>query len=173
MYLRCATMSRFDKNTFLRAGLCLVWIAGLSLGFYAARLYGDALCASVLLAPGQTPTFWGALSVNVLPLLISACAVFFLRTMLFPICFFRALYVGLGLGAMVSVYSSAGWMMSGLLMFGALVFSPVLLWYWCSCLEHGRDSIRQDTFVCLGIGLVIALADLWMVSPFVREVINF
>ena len=173
MHQRCLEMSCFDKNTFLRAWLCLVWIAGLSLGFYAARLYGDAFDACLQLAPDSVPSFWGALSVNVLPLMISACAVFFFRSMLYPLCFVRSFCVGLGLGTMVSVFSSAGWMMSGLLMFSSLLFTPVLFWYWCRRLERGADSIRQDTLICFGIGLAVTMADVWMVSPFLREVMNF
>lgn len=173
MYQRCFEMSHLDKNIILRTWLCLVWIAGLSLGFCAARSYGDSFAAFIKMTPDVVPSFWGALSVNVLPLLISACAVFFLRSIVFPICFFRAVSFGLGLGLIALSYSGAGLMMSGLVMFSALLFAPVLLWYWCRRLELGRRLFRHDTVLCLLIGLFIAGMDVWMVSPFLREVMNF
>lgn len=173
MYTRCIEMSRFDQNTFLRARLCLVWAAGLSLGFLADRFYGDALNACVALAPAGAASVWGALTVNVLPLLISACAVFFVPAAIFPLCLFKGMCMGLGLGAVAAVYSGAGWMMSGLLMFSSLSFAPVLLWYWIRRLELGSRLLRQDTLLCLAAGLAVAGVDGWLVSPFLREVINF
>lgn len=173
MYTRCVEMSRFDQNTFLRIKLCLIWAAGLSLGFLANRFYGDTLNACVALAPARAASVWGALSVNVLPLLISACAVFFIPAAVFPLCFGKGLCIGLGLGAVAAVYSSAGWMMSGLLMFSAVSFAPVLFWYWMRRLELGVRRIRQDTLWCLMAGLLVAGADVWFISPFLQEVMNF
>ena len=173
MYTRCIEMSRIDENTFLRIRLCLTWAAGLSLGFFADRFYGDALNACVALAPARAASLWGALSVNVLPLLISACAVCFTPAAVFPLCFGKGLCMGLGLGAVAAVYSGAGWMMSGLLMFSAVSVAPVLFWYWMRRLELGVRQIRQDTLWCLIAGLAAAGLDAWVVSPFLREVMNF
>lgn len=163
----------FDKNTFLRSRLCLIWIVGLSLGFAAARSYRDIYDGYVQMACFDSPTFFGCLAVNVLPLLISACAVFYLRNSVYPICLARGLCVGLGLGVVVHCYSGAGMMVSCLLMFSALVFAPVFLWYWCRRLEFGNHFFSSDTVVCLMIGILVAAVDTWMVSPLLREIINF
>lgn len=173
MYHRCFDTSRFDKNTFLRAGICLVWIAGLSLGFCAARSYGDTYEAYILQAPDSLPSFFGVLSVNVLPLLISACAVFFFRSISFVLCLLRGILLGLGLGVIAVSYGGAGFLMSGSLLFSLLASTPVFFWYLCRRLEHGIRSFRRDTVICLLTGLVLSLLDIWVVSPFLREIMNF
>lgn len=173
MYHRCFLMSRFDKNTFLLAGLCLVWIAGLSLGFCAARSYGDAYEAYILQVPDSLPSFLGMLSINVLPLLISACAVFFLRSIVFVLCFVRGVCLGVGLGVIAASFHSAAFLVSGLLLFSLIAFSPVFFWYMCRRLEQGSQSFLLDTFVCVLIGLVLLLMDIWIVSPFLCEVMIF
>ena len=172
MYRRCIIMSRFDKNTFLFAWLCLVWIAGLSLGFVAARFYGDPFVACIQLAPASKPAFFGCLAVNVLPLLISACAVFFIRAIAYPLCFFRGVCLGLGMGAIACSYCDAGFLMAGLLQFSVVLFTPFFLWYFCRRLELGNYRFHHDTFMCLVVGFVVAGLDAWMVSPFLLEVIN-
>lgn len=165
-------MSRFDKNTLLRAGIFLVWAAGLSLGFMAVRFYGDALCDSVQLAPAKLPTFFGCLAVNGLPLLISALAVFFHRSALYAVALVRGFTLGLGLMAVGASYAGAGLMMSGLLLFSSLAYGPVLLWYWCRPFTPGSDFFR-DTLVCVLVGLAVCAADVWIVSPLLREIVIF
>ena len=173
MYRRCLFMSRFDKNIFLPAWLYLVWIAGLSLGFVAARFYGDAFDAYIQVAPASCPAFFGCLAVNVLPLLISACAVFFLRSIAYPICFFRGIFLGLGMGAIARNYNHAGFILGGLLMFSMILFTPFQLWFFCRRLEFGSHGFRRDTLLCLVVGVMVAGLDTWLVSPFLLEVINF
>lgn len=165
-------MSRFDRNAFLRAGIILVWAAGLSLGFAAARSYGDALCDSVQMAPAKQPTFFGALAVNGLPLLISALAVFFHRSALYVVALLRGFCLGLGLMAVSASYAGAGLMMSVLLLFSSLAYGPVLLWYWCRAYTPESDFCR-DTLVCGLVELVICAADVWIVSPLLREIVIF
>ena len=173
MYKRCCFMSRFDKNIFLLTWLYLVWIAGLSLGFFADRFYGDAFDVYIQEAPASCPSFSGCLAVNVLPLLISACAVFFLRSIAYPICFFRGIFLGFGIGAIARGYNCAGFLLGGLLLFSIILFTPFLLWFFCRRLEFGSHSFRRDMLLCLVVGIVVAGLDAWVVSPFLQEVINF
>ena len=173
MHIRHDDMSRFDKNSFLLALLCGIWIAGLTLGFFAARLYGDTLDACMLLAPSIPVLLSGFFPVIVFPLLISACAVILFRCALYPICFLRSFFFALTLGSTAAVYGDAGLLMAGLLMFSSVLFSPVLLWYWWRRLEMGPDSIGSDTLACLLIGLGIGAVDSWVVSPFLAEIVIF
>lgn len=173
MHRRRFEMTRFDKNTFLLCQLCLVWIAGLSLGYAAARFYGDAFESCVPLCVTTSPTFFGSLSVNVFPLLISACAVFFYQAIAFPLCFVRGLILGIGFGAVCGAYRGAGLMMTVLLMFSAVVFAPVMLWYYCRRLLWGKQSFRQDTVFCMLICLAAATVDIRIVAPMLREIMNF
>lgn len=173
MYIRHFHVSRFDKNSFLLVLLCTIWVAGLALGFFAARFYGATLDACMTLAPARSLSFSGVLAVIVFPLLISACAVIIFRCALYPICFLRGISFGLTLGSIAAVFGSAGFLMTGLLMFSAVLYAPVLLWYSWRRLEMDRICFGSDTLVCLLIGLVIGLVDMLVISPFLAEVMTF
>ena len=173
MYQRCFCVGCFDKNAILWLRLCLVWLAGLSLGFIAVRFYGDSLEAYIQKAPAVAPDFIGCLAINALPLLISACAVFFFQAIVYPLCCLRGFITGLGLGSIAISYCGAAYMMAGLLQFSMILFTPFLLWFFHRRLELGERYLRRDYGLCFGIGLIIACTDVWMVSPFLLEVINF
>lgn len=160
-------------NTFLQAGLCLVWAAGLSLGFWAETFHGDALIACVRLSTEKAPDWFGCLSVSVLPLLISACAVYFFFPALFPLCFFRGMLVGLGLWSVNAVFGSAGAWMAPICLFGLLVSSCVLMWFCCRRIRLGRAFLGRDTLAALVAGLAVSGVDMALTAPFLGEIMNF
>lgn len=170
MYSGCCEMSRIDKNTFLRAGILLAWSVGVALGFLTSHFYGDGLGGVLCLAPACAPSAFGLLAVNGSFYLISALAVFFHRWALFPISLLRGFSLGLMLMAVSIGFGGAGVMMSMLLLFSLLAFAPVLLWYWQRAFMPDCD-LRRATLVC-GIGwLAVWAADLWIVSPLLREIV--
>ena len=171
MYRRSCVMSNFDKNTFLPAAVVLIWVAGLSLGVIADRLYGEAYRACLLLTPYQLPDFFGSVSIRLLPLLISAYAVSFCPLLLLGIVLFWGMLTGLGISAVAVLYAGAGGMMSGLLLFGLLLQGPVLLWYWLY--GGGGQKFRRDTVCCLGIGIIISWLDQAVVAPLLLEIVTF
>lgn len=173
MYIRCFRKSRRYRRFHLHTGICLVWIAGLALGFAADRFYGDVYCGFLECAPMCQPSLFGLAVVNVFPLLISAFAAFINRNLLYGFCLLRGVGLGLGLCACARVYGQAGLMMSVLLLFSLVLFSPVLLWYWSGVLRCERTGIGRDTAVCLCIAAVLALADYWLIAPFLWEVMIF
>ena len=172
MYSGCMMTCRIDKNTFPRAWLGLFWCAGLALGLMAERFYGDMMISCVRLAPKQLPTFLNSLSVNAFPLLISAIAVLLFRPALFLIALLRGLCMGLSMGAVVDAYGNAGLMMSLLLMFSSLAFAPVMLWYWCRNLEKDNGPVWKIFLYCLFASLIIAGMDVFLMAPFLCEVMN-
>ena len=173
MYTRCFSMSRRHYRTLLHTGIVLVWIAGLALGFAAERFYGDVYCGRFELAPMGSPSFWGLAVVNLFPLLTSAFAVWINPNLIYPLCLLRGMSLGLGLCACAKLYGEAGLMMASLLLFSLTLFSPVLLWYWSQALSRKTADLRRDTAVCCGIALALALVDLWVIAPFLLEVMNF
>ena len=173
MYIRCFFMSRRRYRNLLHTGIVLVWIAGLALGFAAERFYGDVYCGQFELAPTCSPDFWGLAVVNLFPLLISAFAVWINPRLIYLLCLLRGMSLGLGLCACAKLYGQAGLMMASLLMFSLTLFSPVLLWYWSGVLSWETVARRRNTAVCCGIALVLALVDLWVIAPFLQEVMNF
>ena len=173
MHRQILTNCNKMTNTFLQAGLCLVWAAGLSLGFWADTLHGDALIACVRLSAESVPDWFGCLSVGVLPLLISACAVYFYFPSMFPLCFFRGMLVGTGLWAVDTLYGSACVWMAPVCLFGLLVSSCGMMWFCCRRIRLGRAFLGRDMLTAGLACLAAAGMDMSVVAPFLGEIMNF
>ena len=163
----------FRSSTDLIPGITLlgVWLAGLSLGLLADRFYGDCYESLVLSAGCLVPGFWDTCLVTILPLLLSAFAVFFFhRFGACLACFLRGLTMGFFLGVLTA---AGGAWLAVLLLFSGLFFCPVLLWYlWRRCLVGLRNA-RRDFGCCLLAGLCLAAVDTWVVAPFLAAALTF
>lgn len=165
---------RFDRSTIPEVGLLACWFAGSSLGLLAARSHGDAYASFLGSLPECMPGFGGILASAVFPLLLSACAVFILRSVgCFCACLIRGLGQGLLLGVIGQVYGSAAPLMAFLLMFSGLWVNAVLLFFWLRRLTLGPEELWPDVLVCFGLCLVIGMADIHVIAPFLADVINF
>lgn len=170
MYRRNLVVSNFDKNTFLHMTLAMIWVAGLSLGIAADRLYGEALRACLLRLPHLIPTFVGTVCVNLFPLLISAYAVLFFPSAVYVLCMLRAFALGAALSGVTCVFGSAGSMICGLLLFSLLVYSPVLIWFWMQNLGRRNPLFLLQSGICTLIGLAVACLDRAVIAPFLQEI---
>lgn len=164
-------LPRFSRSTIPGLILGTIWFAGLSLGILAARFYGDPLGSLVLSAGSADLSFRDACVVTVLPLLFSACAVFFFQRFgAYLACLLRGLGIGFLLGA---VSGAGGALMSLLLMFSGLCYSPVLLLFLWRRLRYGMRGFRRDIFLCLGAGLGLSAVDAFVISPFLAMALTF
>lgn len=173
MHRRWFMKVRRSFRNLLHPGICLVWIAGLALGFAADRFYGDVYCEVLELAPMCQPTFSGLSTVNVFPVLISALAVLINTNLIYILCLFRGMLLGLAVCACGKIYGEAGLMMVCLMLFSLLVFSPVMLWYWTGAMGAQRNKLLSSSTVCAAIALIVAWIDDWLVAPFLWQVMNF
>ena len=148
-----------------------VWLAGLSLGLMTDRFYGDCYESLVFSAGCAALTFWGACAVTILPLLLSALAVFvFHRYGACLACFLRGLTMGFFLGVLTA---AGGAWLAVLLLFSGLSFCPVLLWYLWRRFSMGLRDARRDFALCCLAGLCLAAMDTWVVSPFLATALAF
>ena len=148
-----------------------VWLAGLSLGLLADRFYGDCYELLVFSAGCAALTFLDACLVTILPLLLSAFAVFiFHRFGACLACFLRGLTMGFFLGVMTA---AGGAWLAVLLLFSGLCFCPVLLWYLWRRFFEGLRNARRDFALCCLAGLCLAAVDTWVVAPFLATALTF
>ena len=154
-------------------GLTLMgsWFAGVSLGLWAACFYGKSVGALALTAGRTVPSFAQGCVVTVLPLCLSAFAVFFFhRTGAYPACLIRGLTIGFLLGALMEV---GGPWLGLLLLFSAVMVSPVILWFLWRRLCLGRDGCRRDLIYAFLAALGITAVDCWVVAPFLERALSF
>lgn len=162
-----------NRSTILSLALLAVWFAGLSLGFSAARSYGDTLVSCMSQAV-QLPASMAVSFVVLFPLLVSALAVMTLGPYsLYVICFLRAFLLAIMLQTVGLTFQSGACLAAIFLMFSSLVFSPVLLWFWWRRLSLRMVCLKPDTVTCVVIGLLIGLMDHFFVSPFLMDIVHF
>ena len=148
-----------------------VWLAGLSLGLLADRFYGDCYELLAFSAGCAALTFLDACLVTILPLLLSAFAVFiFHRFGACLACFLRGLTMGFFLGVLTA---AGGAWLAVLLLFSGLCFCPVLLWYLWRRFFEGLRNARRDFALCCLAGLCLAAVDTWVVAPFLATALTF
>ena len=171
MQYTAAVRTRPYKHMIPGATLMGVWLAGLSLGLLTDRFYGESYESLVLFAGRQMPSFTDAILVTILPLLLSAFAVFFFhRFGVCLACFLRGLTIGFFLGVLTA---AGGAWLAVLLLFSGLCFCPVLLWYLWRRLIGDLRSARRDFGICLLAGLCLAAVDTWVVAPFLAAALTF
>ena len=171
MYQLAVKGLRFGRSMIPGFALFGAWFAGVSLGLWAARFYGELFTALSLAAGmGELP-FFGACVVTMLPLFLSAFAVFFFhRTGAVLACAVRGIIIGFMLGCFVS---TGGLWLGALLPFSALLGSPVLLWFLWRRLSLGVRSFRGDlVWTAVAMGLIAAV-DTWVVAPFLVRALSF
>ncbi len=166
-------LCRRARNTTPEHLLYACWIAGSSLGFYAARFFGDAFASFLMPLPGQTLNWGGVFAAAVLPLFLSAIAVFMFQAMG---CYASCLIRGFGQGAVVCLiglgYGSGAPLMTVLLLFSAWLINPVLLLYWLRCLHGDFRSHLPDTAATALLCGLIGAVDHGLIAPFLLDVIN-
>ena len=164
---------RFRSMADLIPGVTLlgVWLAGLSLGLWADRFYGDCYESLIMPAGHSALVFADACLVTILPLLLSAFAVFFFhRFGACLACFLRGFTMGFFLGVLTA---AGGAWLAVLLLFSGLSFCPVLLWYLWRRFSVGLRDARRDFALCCLAGLCLAAMDTWVVSPFLATALAF
>lgn len=167
----CTVRTRSASGMIPGIALMGVWLAGLSLGLLADRFCGNCYESLVMLAGLEPLSFRDACMVTILPLLLSAFAVFFFhRCGACLACFMRGLTIGFFLGVLTGV---GGAWLAVLLLFSGLFSCPVLLWYLWRRLMLGLRDARRDTIGCLLAGLLLAAVDTWVVAPFLAAALAF
>ena len=162
---------RFDRSMIPGLALGGVWFAGVSLGLWAARFYGESVMALSLAAGGAALSYWGACVVTMLPLFLSAFAVFFFhRAGAILACAVRSISIGFMLGCFVM---TGGFWLGSLLLFSGLFGSPVLLWFCWRRLSLGMVCFQRDAVCCLVAAAVIAAVDTWVIAPFLAHALSF
>ena len=171
MYQLAVDVPRIDRSMIPGLTLGGVWFAGVSLGLLAARFYGEPVAALSLNAGGGALSFAGACVVTMLPLFLSAFAVFFFhRAGAILACALRGITIGFMLGCSVL---AGGFWLALLLQFSGLCSSPVLLWFLWRRLENGSRRFAVDCVGCLLVLLAVSVVDTWAVAPFLAQALSF
>lgn len=160
-----------SHNAILDCSLGGSWFAGVTLGLWAARFYGDVFGMLALDAGHFAPEFSDACVASLLPLFFAAFAVFFFhRWGIFLSCGLRGLAVGFTLGALAA---AGGAWLCALLFFSGLLGSSAVLWFLWRRLRLGMADFWRDGAYCAAGCILLAAVDTWVVGPFLAHALSF
>ena len=143
------------------------FVLGIVFGICLSGMVHNSLHSSVYTAGRADISFWGLCVVLLMPLLASLVPFYFnIPILVLPIAFFKAFIFGFCSCCIAFAYGDAGWLVRSLLLFSDSTMLIVLCWYWLTHLDGNRFRLKQDTFLCLCVALVIGITDYMYISPF-------
>ena len=150
--------------------LAYSFLLGLVFGSLISSGSGFSSVSLMRAAPCGSMSIVGLFTVSMLPLLISAFAVFTSQIwLLIPLAFLESFcfsYVGIGI---LAGFGSAGWLVCLLMMLPEGLLMGGLWWFWQRCLND--RGFRSGLLV-----FVVSCGIIWLnysvISPFLAEIIN-
>lgn len=159
---------RCKKWIFL---LACAWFLGLVSGVLFSMSASGVIGSAMRAALRSRVSIIGLLSAMLLPLLLSAFAVYIgAPAFLLPIVFVKAFLIAWMGAGILSAFGSAGWLIRILLMFGDSLSLPFLWWYWQKATAE-LHSWRHCILVAVCM-LSIGCLDYYVVSPFLVNLIS-
>ena len=159
---------------FRRRILALFSICGVSVGVITAY-YADPYFLDLMRMAVSVPvSIVGLSGVILFPFLISAVILYVEKPyLLFPLSFLKSLLFSLAFTATCINYTFAGWLVSGLLLFTDSVSFLLLQWYWIRNINGFQKTATSDLLCIFLLALIIGIADLLLVSPYLTALMNY
>jgi hypothetical protein len=167
----CRTFSFFDcklKPTIL----AFAWVGGLLLGAVVSVSADNLLASTMRAALSGSMSIMGPVAVVLLPLFLSAYAVYFSQPiMLAAVVFLKAFLFAYAGAALLILYPVSGWLLRWLLMFSDMVTMPILWFLWISVSFDNRESLHRRIVICAFCSVLVGCVDLFMIVPFLARLI--
>ena len=155
-----------NKRRLLVVSLLFTWMCGILLGylFYEPSLF--PMMRSVIVIP---VSIVGLVSCMFLPLLCSCFSILLDKPIIILIvCFIKAVSFGFSCAMLTQMFSSAAWMIRLLFLFSDSCFCVILLILWFRRFTKPCIHGLNDFLVCFLLAIGIAVADGYMISPFLQ-----
>lgn len=162
----------FCRNSVWILAFC--WISSICLGLYIGSVFDPAVYSLMRMASCFHVSIVGLVLNLLFPIVLSAAAVYYLspRSLLWLV-FGKGLCHGICMYMTLAEFSSAGWLQCRLLMFSEYCLLVPLFILWIHQLDGSSNRLKRDITNCLATAAVAAVADYFIVSPFVITTINY
>ena len=152
--------------------LAFAWIVGLLLGAVLSVSADKLLASTMHAAISGSMSISGLIAVVLLPLLLSAYAVYFSQpAWLLLIIFLKAFLFAYTGAAILILYPTSGWLIGCLMMFSDALILPFLWWFWLFSASAPREQVLRRTAACAIWFLLIGCVDFAVVAPFLAHLI--
>ncbi len=140
---------------------------GLLLSFLAASAVGEALLPAMRMVQFSHVSIIGLLSALIIPVFISAFAVYSNESWIIPIlAFLKSFTFGYCAFAITAAFGSAGWLVRYLILFSDIHLICILWWFWLRHYPEKGKRILLDTAIAVTTAVFICLLDLLLIEPF-------
>ena len=152
--------------------LALAWIGGLLLGAMLSVSADKLLTSTMRAAVSGSMSISGLIAVVLLPLLLSAYAVYFSQpVLLISTVFLKAfLFAYTGIAVLIS-YPASGWLIQCLLMFSDALMVPFLWWVWLCATSGSRNPSLRRIVACTVWSALVGCVDITVIAPFLARLI--
>jgi len=172
MQKRFSAISRRVKFSQLQQ-FSLCFIFGLALGALFAAGSDSYLYSLMRQCACRPMSIVTSLILAVFPFLILAYGAWIHRKeILLWMAFLSAFSYGFFGCLLLGAFGSAGWLLQILIQFTQSASLPMLCWFSLRQLEGKQESLLRDHIICIITVSALALFDLFVVSPFVAELIE-
>lgn len=154
--------------------LSFLWILGLVFGLYFVASMDNSLLETFYIASINRPSIFSILFVSLLPIAVSATAVFCSGPVLiYALCILKAFCFSVSLCGVISVFGYSGWLLRLLLLFSDSCMVVLLLWLWCRILLSKHNSVLRDLLICTAIAVAVSMVDYFLVSPYLGILMHY
>lgn len=156
----------FRQRSYLIISLITSWCLGILFGYF---FYEPSFLSMVRCAVMQPVSIVGLFSCLFFSLLFSYLSVIMNKPIIILIvCFLKAASYGFSITILSSLFATATWLILFLFLFSDSCFCVVLLVLWLHRFHYSKIHNYCDFFACLMIGIGIAAADIFVISPFLQ-----
>ena len=165
------SISSFHCKMKLRV-LVYSWVSGLILGAVLAVSSGNLLDSTMRAAVSGSMSISGLIAVQLLPLLLSAYAVYYTQpVLLVSVIFLKAfLFAYAGAGILI-LYPVSGWLIRSLLMFSDILTIPVLWFIWICVVPAAQYPMLRRIAVSALWSVLVGCVDMTLIAPFLARLI--
>lgn len=156
-------------SEFLRSKYILFacYILGLLFSFIAASSAGEALLSAMRMVSLSHVSIIGLLCSLLIPVFISAYAVYSNESWIIPILsFLKAFAFGYCAYAIMAAFQTAGWLVCYLVMFSDINLLCVLWWFWLRQYPQGDRRLGTCTMIAVAAASMIGILDYLLIAPF-------
>lgn len=161
----------FNTGCFKRPHLLLLifWSTGFLFGTLLSLLFSFEV-SNILFSELQEQTTLGLCAVLLFPLLLSYCLNRW-NACIYLLVFFKAMIFAYSCGIIHRLFQVSGWIVVLLSHFSDIFFLPFLFRFWIAILSKRSLEYRKVFIICIISAFLLAVLDLYFVSPLVRNLL--
>lgn len=152
---------------------CLFWCLGLLMGIHLAATFDLEYFSLMRPIVTSRTSIVCLIAAQLLPFLFVAYAAYISKSWLIILAgSFKIFAFSFCTFSIWKSFGCAGWLMCVLIMFADMFAVPLMCWFSLRCISQCKGSAKRDLLICIGLTLLTACIDYFVISPFLVRIID-